>query len=162
MHSDMPGTAAYTKATMTQIVMPQFTNVHGTVFGGVVLSWIDICASVSAQRHCRSNVVTASFDEVHFVIPIRHGYVVILESQVNAVFTTSMEIGVLVKAENPENGDIKTAVHALCTFVCLDDKELPKPCPPLITVNEVEKKRQEEAYIRKQQRLMHKKQFSFT
>ncbi len=91
-----PGTVSYTRVHMTQVVMPQHTNTHGTVFGGEVMSWIDICAGVSAQRHCRTNVVTASFDDVHFVTPIKHGFVVILESQVNAVFNSSMEISIVV------------------------------------------------------------------
>jgi acyl-CoA hydrolase len=159
MANEAPGTVAHTRADMTQVVMPQFINVHGTIFGGVVLSWIDICASVSAQRHCRSTVVTASFDEVHFVTPIRHGYVVVLESQVNAVFNTSMEIGILVEAENPETGERKTAVRALCTFVCLDENQQPKKCPPLIIKNNEEETRQKGAYIRRQQRLLHRQQF---
>jgi acyl-CoA hydrolase len=152
-----PGTVAYTHVEMTQVVMPQSTNVLGTIFGGEVLSWIDICAGVSAQRHCRSNVVTASFDEVHFVTPIRHGYVVILESQVNAVFNSSMEVGIDVSAENPLTGERKVAVRALCTFVCLDEHQRPKKCPPLLTISPEEKEREQGAHDRRKQRLLHRK-----
>lgn len=151
-----PGTVAYTKVEMTQVVMPQSTNVHGTIFGGVVLSWIDICAGVSAQRHCRSGVVTASFDEVHFVTPIKHGYVVILESQVNAVFSSSMEIGCAVVAENPLTGERKLAVRALCTFVALDDQGEPKKCPQLIITTDEERAREHEAHTRRKERLAHR------
>ncbi len=150
------GTVGYTHVQMTQVVMPQSTNIHGTVFGGEVLSWIDICAGVSAQRHGRSNVVTASFDEVHFVTPIKHGYVVILESQVNAVFNSSMEIGVEVVAENPRTGERKVAVRAFCTFVNLDDAGKPKKCPPLITKTPEEKNRERAAHARREQRLLHR------
>src|SRR5438105_11803055 len=114
-----PGTVANSHALMTQQVMPYNTNIHGTVFGGEIMSWIDICAGVSAQRHCRSNVVTASMDDIHFVIPIKLGYVVILESQINAVFNTSMEIGIVVTGENPHTGERKVAVRAYSTFVSL-------------------------------------------
>jgi acyl-CoA hydrolase len=152
-----PGTVGYTHVEMTQVVMPQSTNIHGTIFGGEVLSWIDICSGVSAQRHCRSNVVTASFDEVHFVTPIKHGYVVILQSQVNAVFNSSMEIGTTVWAENPRTGERKIAVSALCTFVSLDDSGRPKKCPPLETESAIEEERERAAHARRQQRLLHRK-----
>jgi acyl-CoA hydrolase len=149
-------TPAYTYAQMTQVVMPQNTNIHGTVFGGEIMSWMDICAGVSAQRHCRMPVVTASFDDVHFVIPIRHGYVVIIESQINAVFKSSMEIGITVTAENPETGERKVAVQAYCTFVSIDSAGRPQPVPPLITENPAEKKREQAAYARRKRRLEHR------
>lgn len=156
-YSTKPGTVAYTRVEMTQVVMPQSTNIHGTIFGGEVLSWIDICAGVSAQRHCRSNVVTVSFDEVHFVTPIKHGYVVILESQINAVFNSSMEVGTIVVAENPRTGERKEAVRAFCTFVSLDDHGNPKKCPPLTVLTPEEKSRQQAALERRQLRLLHRK-----
>jgi acyl-CoA hydrolase len=151
------GTVGYTHVEMTQVVMPQNTNIHGTVFGGQVISWIDICSGVSAQRHCRTNVVTASFDEVHFVTPIKHGYVVILESQVNAVFSSSMEIGATVTAEDPRTGERKVAVKAFSTFVSLDDNGNPQQCPPILVVTDEEKKREQAAHARRQLRLLHRK-----
>ncbi len=157
-HSAQPGTVAYTRVEMTQVVMPQHTNPHGTVFGGEIMSWIDICAGVSAQRHCRSNVVTASFDDVHFVTPIKHGFVVILESQVNAVFHSSMEIGTLVTGENPRTGERRIAVKAYSTFVCLDDFGKPLTCPSLITETEEEREREIAANARRAERLKRKKQ----
>jgi acyl-CoA hydrolase len=152
-----PGTPGYTYVQMTQVVMPQNTNVHGTIFGGEVMSWMDICAGVSAGRHCRSNIVTASFDDVHFVTPIKHGYVVILESQVNAVFTSSMEIGTVVTAENPLTGERKLAVRAYSTFVCLDEHGRPKKAPELITKTPEEKQREQAAFARRKRRLEHRK-----
>lgn len=153
-----PGTVDHTRVEMTQVVMPQSTNIHGTVFGGQVLSWIDICAGVSAQRHCRTSVVTASFDEVHFAIPIKHGYVVILDSKINAVFNSSMEIGTTVTAENPITGEKTIAIRAFCTFVSLDSNGNPQECPPLITITPEEKRREKEAQIRREQRLKHRQQ----
>ena len=147
---------AHTKVEMTQVVMPQSTNIRGTVFGGQVMSWIDICAGVSAQRHCRTSVVTVSFDEVHFVHPIKHGYVVILNSQVNAVFNSSMEIGTEVIAENPQTGERHLAVKAFSTFVSLDNQDKPSPCPPLICESPKELQRQAEAVERRRIRLLHR------
>jgi acyl-CoA hydrolase len=157
MSNTQIGTVSHTHVQMTQMVMPQSTNTLGTIFGGEVLSWIDICSSVSAQRHCRTSVVTASFDEVHFVAPIKHGYVVILNSQVNAVFNSSMEIGTEVIAENPRTGERKIAVRAFCTFVSLDDDGNPQACPALITESKEEKTRELEAHERRRLRLLHRK-----
>ncbi len=153
---ERPGTVSYTRVIMTQVVMPQHTNALGTVFGGEIMSWIDICAGVSAQRHCRSNVVTASFDDVHFVTPIKHGFVVILESQVNAVFSSSMEVGTVVTAENPRTGERKIAVKAFSTFVSLNDFSRPQKCPSLITENEEERSREQGAKKRRGLRLKHR------
>ena len=73
----------------------------GSVFGGTVMSWIDIAAAISAQRHSKSSVVTASIDDLHFVAPVYKGWVVNLKACVNMVARTSMEVGVRVDAENP-------------------------------------------------------------
>lgn len=151
-----PGSVANSKVVMTQVVMPNNTNTHGTMFGGEIMSWLDICAGVSAQRHCRTNVVTASIDEVHFVTPIKLGYVVILESQITAVFHTSMEIEIIVIAENPRTGERKLAVRAFSTFVSLDDEGLPHRCPSLITRTDDEKAREQAAYQRRKRRLEHR------
>ena len=55
-------TPEQTCTTMTQIVLPQFSNNHGTVFGGQIAAWADICAAISAQRFARTGVVTVSID----------------------------------------------------------------------------------------------------
>ena len=71
-----------TDVEMTQIVLPSHANNHGTVFGGQMAAWIDVCAAVSAQRFARKAVVTASMDEIHFVQPT--SMVVILKARVNS------------------------------------------------------------------------------
>ncbi len=72
------------RVEMTEIVLPSDTNVHGTIFGGRVMQWIDIAGAVAARRHARSGVVTASMDELHFHVPISVGSVVVLEARVLA------------------------------------------------------------------------------
>jgi acyl-CoA hydrolase len=125
-----------TQVEMTQVVLPQFANAIGTVFGGQVVGWIDICAAVAAQRHCRLPVVTVSIDSVHFQKPIKQGQVVVLKSRVNAVFRTSLEIGVVVFAEDPAKGLKFKAVSAYCTFVALGADGRPSEIPHLIVKTE--------------------------
>ena len=66
---------AHTRTEMTWIVMPGQCNSLGTVFGGQVMAWIDVCAAVAAQRFCRGNVVTASMDSMSFTGPIQLGQI---------------------------------------------------------------------------------------
>lgn len=153
-----PGTVAASRVEMTQVVLPQFTNTVGTMFGGQIVSWIDICAAVSSQRHCKSAVVTASIDSVHFLEPIKQGYVVILQSQVNAVFNTSMEVGITVHAEHPITGTRTKAIHAFCTFVALDEENKPKMVPKLILENDSERKENAAAIARRNMRLQARQQ----
>jgi acyl-CoA hydrolase len=152
-----PRTVKNSQVEMTEVVLPQYANVIGTVFGGQIMSWIDICAAVSAQRHSRCPVVTASFDSVHFIEPIKQGQVVILKGQVNAVFKTSMEVGVIVFAEYPLTGERRKAVRAYCTFVALDALGKPQNIPNLLIESEEEKRRFTEASERRRIRLSNRK-----
>jgi len=138
---------------MNELVLPQHTNNHGTVFGGVIMSWIDICASMAAQRHSRSAVVTASMDRLDFLAPIQIGYLVNLEAMVNYVGRSSMEIGVRVEAEEPRSGERVHAASAYLTFVALDDDGKPRGVPTLELETDGDRRRFEEAQIRREKRM---------
>ena len=71
---------------MTELVLPQHSNVLGTAFGGTVLAWMDVAAAIAAQRHCGRVAVTAAMDDVTFLGPIRLGDVVVISARVNAAF----------------------------------------------------------------------------
>ena len=148
-------TVENTHVEMTQIVLPVFANAIGTVFGGQILSWMDMCAAVSAQRHARTPVVTASIDSVNFIQPVKQGQIVILKSQVNAVFHTSMEVGMIVIAEDPLTGERHKACRAYCTFVALDMHGTPVKLHELIASNEEDRRRAKEAQQRRSVRLRH-------
>jgi acyl-CoA hydrolase len=117
---------------MTELVLPSHTNALSSVFGGVIMSWIDIAAAISAQRHSKRPVVTASIDDLHFVAPVYKGWIVNLKASVNYVARTSMEVGVRVDAENPIEGRVYHTASAYLTFVALDEKGKPLPIPPVI------------------------------
>jgi acyl-CoA hydrolase len=151
--SNEAGGVARTRVEMTQVVLPGNANALGNGFGGEIMSWIDICGAVASQRHCRSVVVTASFDEAHFIESIRQGDVVVLRGQVNAVFNTSLEAGILVESENPLTGERRRAVKAYATYVALDRHGRPQKMPPLILVSDEDRRRQAEAEKRREHRL---------
>src|SRR6478609_10687744 len=106
---------------MTEIVLPGDTNALGTIFGGKVMQWIDIAASVAGMRHAGGSVVTASIDGLQFLTPILVGEVVTLKASVNYVGRTSMEIGVRVEAENMKTSERRYTTKAYMTFVAVGD-----------------------------------------
>ena len=138
---------------MTEMVLPTHTNSLKTVFGGTVMSWIDIAAAISGQRHAQKPVVTASIDDLHFIAPVKSGWVVNLKASVNYVGSTSMEIGVRVDAENPITGEYFHTASAYLTFVALNPDGTPAQIPKVFPETDVEKKRYEQAQVRRKLRL---------
>lgn len=141
------------QVVMTEMVLPQHTNALETVFGGVVMSWIDIAGAISAQRHCQRPVVTASLDDLHFVAPVRKGWIVNLKASVNFVSNTSMEVGVRVEGENPIENTKHHVATAYLTFVALDGIGRPTKVPGVIPETEDEKKRCHAAQERRKMRM---------
>jgi acyl-CoA hydrolase len=141
------------QVVMTELVLPQHTNAFGSIFGGTVMSWIDICAAIAAQRHSRLPVVTASVDALQFVAPVFKGWTVNLKASVNYAGRTSMEVGVRVDAENPRTGEMFHTASAYLTFVALGDDMKPIEVPPVIPQTPDEKRRYKDAQTRRQHRL---------
>lgn len=147
------------RVVMTQLVLPSHTNSLDTVFGGTIMSWIDICAAIAAQRHASREVVTASIDQLSFVAPVRKGWVVNLLASVNFVSKTSMEVGVRVDAENPKTGETFHTASAYLTFVALGSDGRPSKVPDLLLDTDEDKRRNQQASIRRQNRLKQREQF---
>ncbi|MBK7842801.1 MAG: acyl-CoA thioesterase [Bdellovibrionales bacterium] len=142
---------------MTEMILPSHTNSLDSVFGGVIMSWIDICAAISALRHCNRPVVTASIDAVNFMAPAYKGWIVTLVSSVNYVSRTSMEVGVRVEAEHLVQNEKFQIASAYLTFVALDDNGKPMPVRPVIPQSVEEKRRYEAAKKRRELRLQTRK-----
>lgn len=151
-------TVESSQVIMTEMVLPSHTNALGSIFGGVIMSWIDIAAAICAQRHCNTTVVTASIDALHFVAPVYKGWIVNLKASLNYASRTSMEVGVRIDAENPISGEMFHTATAYLTFVAIDANSKPVPVPKLLPKTAEEKRRYEEAQIRRQHRLERKKQ----
>ena len=130
---------------MREMVMPHHTNPQNTVFGGTVMSWIDIAAAMVAARHCGRPVVTAHIDDIDFIAPIKVGYHVLIQASLNYVGKTSMIVGVKVTSENPYTGESRKTTKAYLTFVALDDLGKPVTVPSLEPKSEDEKRRFENA-----------------
>ena len=153
-----PKSPRESEVTMTQMILPSDANPINAAFGGKVMEWIDICGGIAAQRHCRQVVVTASMDDLHFHARIRVGWIVNLRARVLAAFTTSMEVGVTVTAENPLDGTRKLATSALLTFVALSSSGEKVKVPPLLLETEEDRTAFQQAQVRRLKRLERKEQ----
>lgn len=135
------------------LVRPQHTNALDTLFGGEVMAWVDVAAATAAMRHAKKQVVTASIDAMHFLAPIKTGWLVCLDAMVNYTSKTSCEVGVRVTATHPITGEHNHTATAYLTFVALDSNGRPTPIPPVTPVTEKEKRRYREAQERRKLRL---------
>jgi acyl-CoA hydrolase len=142
------------RSEMAEVVLPATTNPLGKLLGGHAMHLVDIAAAMAASRHSNSYVVTASVDYIDFRNAINVGEIVILKSQVNRVFQTSMEVGVKVFSENVLTGERKHTTTAYVTFVAIDAlTKRPKTVAPLILKTAEEKRRWREAGARRKARL---------
>jgi acyl-CoA hydrolase len=139
-----------TLAITTKIVLPNDTNTLGNLFGGQLLAWMDVIASVSAHRHSKRVVVTASVNNVSFQKPINHASIVTLEAKVSRAFNSSMEVFVDVFVEDAVTGQREKCNEAIYTFVAVDQNGNPIQVPALIPESEEEQLRFEGALRRKQ------------
>lgn len=112
-----PVPMAATRVVMHQLVLPADVNQLGICTGGQVLSWIDLCAGLSAKTLARGPCVTASVDAVHFLRPCRLGCVVIIAAMVSRTFNTSMEVAVVLESEDMRTGVRHHCCSAFLTFV---------------------------------------------
>jgi acyl-CoA hydrolase len=137
-------------AISTHHVLPNDTNNLNNLFGGRLLEWMDVIAAVSAHRHCRRVVVTATVNHVAFHAAIPYGSIVTLEAKVSRSFNTSMEIVIDVFVEDPVSGKRVKSNEAIYTFVAVDQNGSPLPVPPVEPETEEEKARFAGALRRRQ------------
>ncbi len=147
-------TAEHSRTIMTDLVLPSETNPLNNLFGGELLARMDRAASISARRHSRRIVVTASVNHVAFNKAVPLGSVVTVEAKVSRAFKTSMEIYIDVWVEDRESGNRSKANEAIYTFVAVDETGTPVAIPQLIPETELEKSRFAAALRRKQLSLL--------
>lgn len=139
---------------MTELVLPNDTNVFTNLMGGRLMYWMDIAAALSAHKHCNAPVVTASVDNISFENPIRLGNVVHIEAKITRTFNTSMEVHLRVWGEDLTQQYRYKSNEAYYTFVALDPNRKPRPVPPILPETDEEKKLFDGALRRRQLRLI--------
>jgi len=150
--SKKSNTVRTSQVTMHELVLPNDTNNLGNVLGGRVMHLMDICAAMSAYKHARTHVVTASVDDMNFLAPAKKGFILILKSSVNYVANSSMEVGVKIESEDPFSGETKHTASAYLTFVSLNESGRPTEVPDIIPETDIEIRRYKEGKARTMQR----------
>ncbi|PSQ15973.1 acyl-CoA thioesterase [Halobacteriales archaeon QS_8_69_26] len=138
---------------MTEILLPNDTNNLGRALGGVVLHWMDLCGAVAAMRFSRRQCVTAAMDHVDFISPIDQGEVAIVEAFVFDTGTTSIDVTVDVRAEDPRIGDERETTTSYFTFVALDTAGTPTEVPELRCPTENQRKLRDTAREERREQL---------
>jgi acyl-CoA hydrolase len=133
-------------------------NSAGFVHGGMVMKLCDEAAGLAALRHCGMRAVTAAMDRMTFLEPVHVGNLVTCRAQVNAVWRTSMEVGVRVEAEDMRTREVTHTSTAYLTMVAIDEGGEPTPVPPLLVESDAERRRQREAELRRSNRLAEREQ----
>jgi acyl-CoA hydrolase len=131
----------------------QDANISGNVHGGWIMKLCDEAAAIAAQRHAGGRVVTAAVDGLKFRSPVHVGDLLTLRATVNAAWRTSLEVGVRVESENVERRAVRHTCTAFLTMVALGEDEKPMPIPALVPVTDEERRRCDEANLRREIRL---------
>ena len=139
-------------------MMPEHTNGHGNVHGGILMKLVDETAAIAAMRHAQRPVVTIAIDSMTFREPVRVSDLITCRARVTYVGKTSMEVGVLVTAENPITGVTTHTNTAFLVFVALGDDHRPVEVPELTLVTDDDFRRFEEGHQRQRQRLSRRTQ----
>jgi acyl-CoA hydrolase len=148
-----PRPVAETQAALIRWMSMTDANSAGFVHGGTVMKLCDEAAGIAAIKHCRTRVVTAAIDRMTFRHPVHVGELLTCRASVNAVWRTSMEVGVRVEAENPRTGDVRHTSTAYLTMVAVGDDGSPTEVPPLTAETPDEERRMREAELRRRNRL---------
>src|SRR6516162_4934243 len=146
----VPRPARDSKSEMIELVLPNDANPLGALLGGRLMHWIDLAGALAAHRHSHSYVVTASMDHIDFLVPVHVGDMVLLQSSVNQVFKTSMEVGVRVSVENYISNTRQKVATAYLTFVAVDRHGRRLPVNPVIPETDDDKRRYEGALRRRE------------
>jgi acyl-CoA hydrolase len=142
-----------TQLEMVQLVLPGHANVRGTLYGGRMMDWITTAATMAAMRLARGPVVLGAMDDLDFLSAVHVGDVVTLQTRVEYVGRSSLEVGVDVVAENPRQGRGRRTTSAHLAMVAVDDSGRPRPVGVSLTpANDAEEALFQAARARKAER----------
>jgi len=145
-------TVASTQSEMTELILPNDTNVLGNLLGGRLMHFIDLTGAMAGYRHARTYIVTAAMDHIDFIHPVRLGELVTLKSSVNRAFTSSMEVGVKAWAEDTQTGIQRHVASAYLVFVAIDKEGGRVRVPAVLAETADEQRRYNDALLRREHR----------
>lgn len=139
------------------LLMPEYLNYYGRLFGGQLTKWIDELAGIVARRHANALITTAAIDNLQFKAPAYANQLVVLVGRITHVGNSSMEVRVDTYVEDLE-GMRRVINRAYIEMVAIDSEGRPIQVPGLIIETEAEKAEWEGAEKRKQLRIERRKE----
>ena len=150
--------AKSSRTTITELMIPSYTNFGVKIHGGVILSLMDKAAYVCACKHARAYCVTASIDTVDFLQSVEVGELVSLKANVNYVGNSSMIVGIRVESENVKTNISKHTNTSYFTMVAKDDNNNLVMVPALMLETPDDIRHFKEVIMRKQLKLAYKQE----
>lgn len=145
----------YVKTSATEacfLATPSDANTIGSIFGGRIMEWMDMTAAICARRHSNLRVATVAVENLQFLRPLQVGLVIKILASVNRAFGSSMEVGIKVIGEDTYRDEAFHAASAYFTIVGLDEAGKPAKVPELIAETDLERRRWDEAGLRRKNR----------
>jgi len=149
---------SFSETTITELMIPSYSNFGGKIHGGILLSLMDKVAYVCAAKHAGNYCVTASIDTVNFLEPIEVGELVSVMASVNYVGKTSIVVGIRIISQNVKTSEVKHTNTSYFTMVAKDENNKPVEVPGLILENQMQVRRFIEAIKRKELRQNYRKE----
>ncbi len=149
---------SFSETTITELMIPSYSNFGGKIHGGILLSLMDKVAYVCAAKHAGNYCVTASIDTVNFLEPVEVGELVSVMASVNYVGKTSIVVGIRITSQNVKTGVVKHTNTSYFTMVAKDEHNKPVEVPGLILESSEQIRRFIEAIKRKELRQNYRKE----
>jgi len=149
---------SFSETTITELMIPSYSNFGGKIHGGILLSLMDKVAYVCAAKHAGNYCVTASIDTVNFLEPIEVGELVSVMASVNYVGKTSIVVGIRIISQNVKTSEVKHTNTSYFTMVAKDENNKPVEVPGLILENQMQVRRFIESIKRKELRQNYRKE----
>ncbi len=124
---DTPGPIG--ELTLQTIAMPKDTNPQGDIFGGWLLSQMDLAGGITAGNKARGRVATVSVDQMSFMVPVKVGDVVSVYTEIVNVGRSSITIAIEVWSSNHETLELQKVTDGVFVFVAIDDKGRTRSVP---------------------------------
>ncbi|MCD4684899.1 MAG: acyl-CoA thioesterase [Anaerolineae bacterium] len=150
-----PKCVSESRVILSLLMNPEHANRLGNVHGGVIMKLVDEAGGFATMRHSRSPVVTVAIDTMTFDQPIHVGDYVTLTAELTYTGRTSMEVCVLVTAENPLTGIVTHTNSAYLVYVAINPQGRPHPVPALCIETPEEQLRYEQGRERQAERIQH-------
>ena len=115
--------------TVRLVAMPRDTNANGDIFGGWVLSQMDVAGGIAAVEAAEGRVVTVAIEAMHFIRPVKVGDVLCVYTEVDHIGRTSLKIHVEAWARRFRSHHREKVTDATFTFVAIGDDGRPRPVP---------------------------------